>query len=105
MSDQLHQAKAVRVQSSAIVVAAVITTCGAVASALIQTGLTGKSTSSAASGSATFAASRRAACRREYAGFADATDVFYAGAGRGGRNAGAGASPSNYPHEMDDRQT
>src|SRR5262249_18545543 len=38
MSDQLHQAKAVRVQSSAIVAAAVITTCGAVASALIQTG-------------------------------------------------------------------
>jgi hypothetical protein len=60
MSDQLHQAKAVRVQSSAIVVAAVITTCGAVASALIQTGLTGKSTSSAAGGSATFAANTSA---------------------------------------------
>src|SRR4029079_4350202 len=56
MSDQLHQTKAVRVQSSAIVVAAVITTCGAVASALIQTGQTGKATSSAAGGSATFAA-------------------------------------------------
>ncbi len=37
MSDHL-QARAVRVQSSAIVVAAVITTCGAVTSALIQSG-------------------------------------------------------------------
>jgi len=60
MSDQLHQAKAVRVQSSAIVVAAVITTCGAVASALIQTGLTGKTNLSTAGGSATFAANTSA---------------------------------------------
>src|SRR5262249_6390695 len=36
VSDQIHQAKAVRVQSSAIVFAAVITTCGAVTSAIIQ---------------------------------------------------------------------
>jgi hypothetical protein len=61
MSDQLHQAKAVRVQSSAIVVAAVITTCGAVASALIQTGVSGKPAPSAAGGSATFAANTSAA--------------------------------------------
>ena len=61
MSDQLHQAKAVRVQSSAIVVAAVITTCGAVASALIQTGVTGKPNLSTAGGSATFAANTSAA--------------------------------------------
>jgi hypothetical protein len=60
MSDQLHQAKAVRVQSSAIVVAAVITTCGAVASALIQTGITGRPTSSPVGGSATFAANTSA---------------------------------------------
>lgn len=60
MSDQLHQAKAVRVQSSAIVVAAVITTCGAVASALIQTGVTGKLAPSTASGSTTFAANTSA---------------------------------------------
>jgi hypothetical protein len=60
MSDQLHQAKAVRVQSSAIVVAAVITTCGAVASALIQTGMTGKLNPATGSGSATFAANTSA---------------------------------------------
>lgn len=41
MSDHL-QTKAVRVQSSAIVLAAVITTGGAVTSAFIQTGLLGK---------------------------------------------------------------
>ena len=58
MSDQLHQARAVRVQSSAIVVAAVITTCGAVTSALIQTGVTGKPNTG---GSATFAANTSAA--------------------------------------------
>ncbi len=39
------QTKAVRVQSSAIVLAAIITTCGAVTSALIQTSFPGKPSS------------------------------------------------------------
>ena len=56
MSDQLHQARAVRVQSSAIVMAAVITTCGAVTSALIQTGVTVKPVPAAANGPGSIAA-------------------------------------------------
>jgi len=56
MSDQLHQARAVRVQSSAIVMAAVITTCGAVTSALIQTGVTVRPAPAAANGPGSIAA-------------------------------------------------
>jgi hypothetical protein len=94
MSDQLHQAKAVRVQSSAIVVAAVITTCGAVASALIQTGVTGKPSPLTAGGSATFAANTSAAVSSPVE---SAPEVQVAGAQLAAANMPASLTPAATP--------
>jgi len=77
MSDQLHQAKAMRVQSSAIVMAAMITTFGAVTSALIQTGVTGKPNPTGGGPGQSFAANTSAALS---APIDSATEVEFASA-------------------------